>query len=64
MGFDQRDAMVAALPGVFAVTPHYQGHEWVLVRLATVGRARLADLLAGAWREAAPARLRARVPGP
>lgn len=53
MDFDQRDAMVEAMPDIFAVTPHYQDYPMVIVQLATVGRGRLKDLLAGARLHAA-----------
>ena len=56
---DQRDAMIEAAPAIFLVTPHYQGHPLVLVRLAAIDRAMLHDVLIAAWRQAAPARLAA-----
>jgi hypothetical protein len=55
--FDVRDGLVASAPEVFAVTPHYQSYPWVIVRLGTVEFALLRDLLAEAWRSAAPRRI-------
>ena len=53
----ERDALLAAVPDVFFVTPHYEGWPMVLIRLARIGRNDLADRLAEAWRFMAPARL-------
>jgi hypothetical protein len=40
------------------VTPHYTGHPSVLVRLAAVDKAELAEVLEEAWDSRASARLR------
>ena len=55
-----RDALIANWPDVYYITPHYQDYPYVLVRLAAVAEAELADLLADAWALAAPRRLVAR----
>jgi hypothetical protein len=44
-------------PGVFHTTPHYDGHAYVLVRLALVDAGRLGELVEDAWRIVAPPRL-------
>jgi hypothetical protein len=49
MSLDQRDVAVAAERAIFSVTPHYLAHPWVIVALAAVDRARLADILRDAW---------------
>jgi hypothetical protein len=50
-----RDAIVAAAPDVFYVTPHYEPHPWVVVRLGSLDRAALREILAEARRLAMPA---------
>jgi hypothetical protein len=41
----ERDALIQANPKGFYITDHYLGYPWILVRLATVSRADLRDLL-------------------
>jgi hypothetical protein len=53
-----RAHLLQADPTAFFLTDHYRGHPYVLVRLAVVGAERLTPLLAEAWRQVAPARLR------
>jgi hypothetical protein len=53
----ERDHLLRLEPKIFHLTDHYQNYPWVLVRLPRIGRARLAELLADAWRRAAPKRL-------
>lgn len=53
----ERAALVAADGGTFVVTPHYEAHPMVLVRLATVDAAELAELVTESWRRSAPKRL-------
>jgi hypothetical protein len=53
----ERDHLLRLEPKIFHLTDHYLNYPWVLVRLKRVGRARLAELLADAWRRAAPKRL-------
>lgn len=50
----EREAMLAASPKLFSITPHYQDTPWVLVSLARVTEVRLRELLLEAWRIAAP----------
>ena len=42
---EQRAALLAEAPEIYYVTPHYEGYDWVLVRLARVDREVLKDLL-------------------
>jgi len=53
-----RETLIAARPEIYFVTPHYQDHPYVLVRLPVAEEAALADLLADAWAMVAPTRLR------
>jgi hypothetical protein len=55
-----REALVAMQPGTFVVTPHYENHPWVIVRLASVDPQELAELLTEAWRMTAARRTRER----
>ena len=59
---DEREMLEATEPGRYFHTPHYEGHEWVQVRLAAVDHAELAEILADAWRRRAPKRLAERHP--
>ena len=52
-----REALIAAQPDTYFMTPHYQDYPYVLVRLPAVETAALADLLADAWAMTAPKRL-------
>ena len=61
--FEERDAVVEAMPDLFLVTPHYQGYPYVLVRLGAIAEPHLRDVLIAAWRHAAPARLAAAFDG-
>jgi hypothetical protein len=56
-GFFERDALIAAEPETFLITPHYQDYPAVLVRLSLVHPDEFRDLLIVAWRSVAPARL-------
>jgi hypothetical protein len=56
----EREALVAMQPETFVVTPHYENHPWVIVRLASVDPEELRELLTEAWRIAASKTLRAR----
>jgi hypothetical protein len=51
---EDRDALLRQDPGVFFTTPHYEGYPYVLVRLETVPKRLLAELLEDAWRTRAP----------
>ncbi len=54
---EDKEALLRGQPDVFSTTPHYDGYAYVLVRLAAVDRAQLAELLEDAWRLSAPKRL-------
>jgi hypothetical protein len=43
--FEQRESLIASLPSVFSVTPHYERYPWVIVRLAAIDEPLLRDLL-------------------
>jgi len=55
--FDQREVLMQADPRAFFITDHYRDHPWILVRLASVSRDQLSQVLEHAWRERAPQRL-------
>jgi hypothetical protein len=42
---EQRAALLAEAPEIYYVTPHYEGYDWVLVRLGRIDRGMLKDLL-------------------
>jgi hypothetical protein len=54
---DQRAMRMRADPWTFFITDHYLNYPWILVRLASVDRDDLADLLYEAWLLTAPKRL-------
>jgi hypothetical protein len=66
--FEQREAMIAEEPETYYLKPHYEAYPVVLVRLSSVTREAMQDLLAGATRliptakkeKKKPARRRAR----
>ena len=55
--FDHREFLAESRPDVFSVTPHYLAYPMVIVQLATVGPDLLSEILAEAWRHAAPPKL-------
>jgi hypothetical protein len=57
IGFDERDMLMAADPKTFYITDHYRGYPAVLVRLSSIDRDRLREVLEEAWRFNAPKRL-------
>ncbi len=52
----ERTMRIKTDPQTFFITDHYLNYPWVLVRLATVERDDLRDLLEDAWRSSAPKR--------
>jgi hypothetical protein len=56
-------ALLAAEPGVFLTTPHFDGYAIVLVRLGRIPVDELAELVEDAWRARAPRRLLAEFDG-
>ncbi len=53
-----RDALIATQPDVFFTTPHYDGHPYVLVRLAAAEPEQIGGLIARAHAQAGPAKRR------
>lgn len=53
----EREALLQGQPDAFFSTPHYDGYPYVLVRLAEVDPAELAELLEDAWRVRAAKRV-------
>ena len=60
---EDKDALLRSDPEVFFTTPHYDGYAYVLVRLARVDPAQLAEVIEDAWRLSAPKRLLAAYDG-
>ena len=54
MGEPTRAMRMRADPETFYVTDHYVAYPWVLVRLSSVSREDLAEVLEEAWRLAGP----------
>jgi hypothetical protein len=52
-----KEALLADDPSVYFSTPHFDGYPAVLLRLARISVAELADLLRDAWLARAPKRL-------
>jgi hypothetical protein len=59
----EKQALLLGEPAVFFTAPGYDGWPLVLLRLAEVGSARLAELITDAWRMRAPAGLAAQPGG-
>ena len=53
----EKDALLAADPGKFFTTPHYDGYPTVLVRLPAVDVDELTELIVDSWRVRAPKRV-------
>ena len=51
---EEKEALLAADPGTFFTTPHYDGEPAVLVRLEAVDLDEAAELLTESWRLRAP----------
>jgi len=51
---DEKEALLETFPEVLFSTPHYDGYGAMLVRLANVDDADLADFLEDAYRQKAP----------
>jgi hypothetical protein len=60
----EKQALLLGEPALFFTTPGYDGFPLVMLRLAEVGRKRLTELIADAWRMRAPADLAAAYAGP
>jgi hypothetical protein len=53
-----KESLVGGPDPAFYATPHYDGHDYVLVDLDRVDREELFELVDEAWRIAAPVKLR------
>ena len=58
LDLEDKEALLQAEPRRLFTTPHYDGHAYVLVRLAQADEALLGELLEDAWRCTAPPALR------
>ncbi len=54
---NEREALIQSEPDTYFVTPHYQNYPYVLVRMKEIDLEALREVLADAWRIAAPKRL-------
>jgi hypothetical protein len=54
---DERAMRLQTDPKTFYITDHYLNYPWILVRLSTVRRDDLRELIEDAWRCSAPNRL-------
>ena len=52
MSLEERDRRMAARPDVYYVTDHFRPYPAVLVRLSSVSRTELSELLGAAWHQA------------
>lgn len=52
MSFDDRERVLAARPDVYYLTEHFKPYPAVLVRLASIDRAELREILSAAWQHA------------
>lgn len=50
---DHQEALLAARPRVFYLTPHYEGTPWILGRLSTLREADAREIFEQAWRACA-----------
>jgi len=50
ISFGEREALLAAQPGVFYVTDHFLKYPTVLIRLSRIRRDSLRDVMGMAWR--------------
>ena len=52
IGFEERARLLASRPDVYYLTEHFAKYPGVLVRLSSVGRRELREILGAAWRYA------------
>jgi len=62
MSFEERALMLASRPSVYYLTDHFAKYPGVLVRLASVDRKELRDILNAAWHYAMEHQVSARKP--
>ena len=48
--WDEREALTQSEPETFFITPHYENHPMVLIRLPKVDGTELSELLTESWR--------------
>ncbi len=53
-GAEAKQAMIAAAPGVYFTTPHFNGYPAVLIRLEEIDPAELEEVVVEAWLDRAP----------
>ena len=63
-GILDRHILIQAQPEIFFITDHYRNYPWILVRLSSVPRSALPELLERAWRLVAPKTLLKSLPSP
>jgi hypothetical protein len=49
MSFEQRAKLLASRPDVYYLTDHWANYPGVLLRLSSIGRAELREILSAAW---------------
>lgn len=54
----EKQALLATRPDAYYETPHYEGTDWLLVRLAKIGEKELREVITDAWRLRAPPKVR------
>ena len=64
MSFDDRDLLIASDPDVYYLTPHYEPHPCVVVRLSRVHKDALKDLLVMGLRFVSAKQRKPRTPKP
>jgi hypothetical protein len=57
VGLDEREALMRSDPKAFFITDHYRSEPYVLVRLRSVSKRKLKEVLRYAWRLRAPRKL-------
>lgn len=63
IGLAEREALMTLDPETYFITDHYLNYPAILVRLATVRRKALRELIEDSWRSRAPANLVAEYDG-
>ena len=62
MSFDERARQLASRPDVYYLTEHFAPYPGVLVRLSSINRAELREILSAAWHHAMDHQTSARKP--
>jgi hypothetical protein len=53
----EREFLLTTHPEIYYLTPHYEGYDCILLRVAKMDAGEFRDLFEGAWRTYAPKRL-------